>query len=117
MNNNDIKASIKVIVICIVLAVLSPYIFGVLGIVFKGILWLILGIIIVITLSVMYFKYKIKKESKDFYSFHEKEKPQGDNAKNVESDSDIDYSDSTIVDVEEYEEVDDEKQNNKDNEE
>ncbi len=116
MNNNDVKSSIKVIIICIVLAVLSPYIFGVLGIVFKGILWLILGIIIVITLSVMYFKHKIKKETKDFYYSHENEKTQSNNVSNVESDSDIDYSDSTIVDVEEYEEADDDEQNSNGNE-
>lgn len=112
MNNVDIKKLVKVIVVCVVLFICSPFIFGVLGIIFKGVLWLILGIIIAITLAIMYFKYKIKKETKDFHSLHEKEKPQGEN---VESDSFIDYSDSTIVDVEEYEEVDDDEQNNKDN--
>ena len=109
MNSVEMKTLIKIIVLCIALFIFSPFIFGVLGIVFKGILWLIIGIVIIITLSIMYFKYKIKKETKEFYSSYENERPQDRTTENINSDSDsyIDYSDSTIVDVEEYEESDD----------
>lgn len=109
MNSVEMKTLIKIIVLCIALFIFSPFIFGVLGIVFRGILWLIIGIVIIITLSIMYFKYKIKKETKEFYSSYENERPQDRTTENINSDSDsyIDYSDSTIVDVEEYEESDD----------
>ena len=109
MNSVEMKTLIKIIVLCIALFIFSPFIFGVLGIVFRGILWLIIGIVIIITLSIMYFKYKIKKETKEFYSSYEDERHQDRTTENINSDSDsyIDYSDSTIVDVEEYEESDD----------
>jgi len=108
MNSVEMKTLIKVIFVCVLLFIFSPLIFGVLGIVFKGILWLILGIVIIITLSVMYLKYKVKKETNKFYSSQENVRPQGSHSDNVtsESESYIDYSDSTIVDVEEYEESD-----------
>lgn len=108
MNSVEMKTLIKVIFVCVLLFIFSPLIFGVLGIVFKGILWLILGIVIIITLSIMYLKYKVKKETNKFYSFQENVRPQGSHSDNVtsESESYIDYSDSTIVDVEEYEESD-----------
>ncbi len=108
MNSVEMKTLIKIIVLCIALFIFSPFIFGVLGIVFRGILWLIIGIVIIIALSIMYFKYKIKKETKEFYS-SENERHQDRTTENINSDSDsyIDYSDSTIVDVEEYEESDD----------
>jgi len=108
MNSVEMKTLIKIIVLCIALFIFSPFIFGVLGIVFRGILWLIIGIVILITLSIMYFKYKIKKDTKEFYSSYENERPQDRTTENINSDSDsyIDYSDSTIVDVEEYEESD-----------
>ncbi|WP_346929177.1 hypothetical protein [Clostridium sp.] len=108
MNSAEMKTLIKVIFVCVLLFIFSPLIFGVLGIVFKGILWLILGIVIIITLSIMYLKYKVKKETNKFYSSQENVRPQGSHSDNVtsESESYIDYSDSTIVDVEEYEESD-----------
>ncbi len=111
MNSVEMKTLIKIIFVCIVLFIFSPFIFGVLGIVFKGVLWLILGIVIIITLSIMYLKYKIKRETKNFYSSHENEKSHGATVESVnsEQDSSIDYSDSTIVDVEEYEESDDQE--------
>lgn len=107
MNSVEMKTLIKIIVLCIALFIFSPFIFGVLGIVFKGILWLIIGIVIIITLSIMYFKYKIKKGTNEFYSSYENERHQDRTTENINSDSYIDYSDSTIVDVEEYEESDD----------
>jgi len=112
MNSVEMKTLIKIIVLCIALFIFSPFIFGVLGSVFKGILWLIIGIVIIIALSIMYFKYKIKKETKEFYSSYENKRPQDRTTENMNSDSDsyIDYSDSTIVDVEEYEESDDKEE-------
>lgn len=112
MNSVDMKTLIKIIFVCILLFIFSPLIFGVLGIVFKGILWLILGIVIIITLSIMYLKYKVKKETNEFYSSHENGSSQGSHSHNVTSDSEsyIDYSDSTIVDVEEYEESNDKEE-------
>ncbi|HBL06080.1 MULTISPECIES: hypothetical protein [unclassified Clostridium] len=112
MNSVEMKTLIKVIFVCILLFIFSPLIFGVLGIVFKGILWLILGIVIIITLSIMYLKYKVKKETNEFYSSNENGRPQGSNSANVTPDSEsyIDYSDSTIVDVEEYEESNDKEE-------
>lgn len=112
MNSVDMKTLIKIIVVCIALFIFSPFIFGVLGIVFRGILWLILGVVIIITLSIMYFKYKVKKETKEFYTSYDNERSQERNTENINSDSDsyIDYSDATIVDVEEYEESDNEEE-------
>ncbi len=66
MNSVEMKTLIKVIFVCILLFIFSPLIFGVLGIVFKGILWLILGIVIIITLSIMYLKYKVKRKLTNF---------------------------------------------------
>jgi len=60
----------------------------------------------------MYLKYKVKKETNEFYSSNENGKSQGSHSANVTPDSEyyIDYSDSTIVDVEEYEESNDKEE-------
>ena len=109
MNNVEMKTLIKIILVCVVLFMLSPFLLGVLGIVFKIILWIILAVILVITIGIMVLKHKaskamnesdyMKQSSSDTY------KEQASN----ESEDDIDYGDAPIVDVYDYEESKDDE--------
>ena len=112
MNNSDMKSLLKVILVCVVLILVSPFLFSFLGVVFKLILWVILAIIIVVSISIMIFKHKVKKELKeDGFINMENNSHSNDTVKTDEVD--IDYGDAPIVDVYEYEEENDDDKNDK----
>ncbi|MEG0308946.1 MAG: hypothetical protein RR636_13445 [Clostridium sp.] len=109
MNSIEMKTLIKIIIVCVALFLFSPLILGVVGFVFRGIMWIVLAIVITITLSIMYFKHKIKKETKEYYATHDKDQVKTDAYEASTEKVDIDYSDATIIDVEEFEESDEDK--------
>ncbi|MEG1254819.1 hypothetical protein [Clostridium sp.] len=109
MNSVDMKTLIKIIIGCVALFLFSPLIFGVIGIVFKGIMWIILAVVLTITITIMYFKHKIKKETSQYYATHDKNEVKTDAYEASSEKADIDYSDATIIDVEEYEETHEDK--------
>lgn len=108
MNNTNMSSLLKVILVCLLLFMFSPLIFGV----FKFILWLILALIIIITLVIMYIRYKANKELKEFEEMTDNTMHSSTYEYNSNDDIvDIDYGDAPIVDVYEYEEDDDNNKN------
>lgn len=104
MNNSDIKTLLKVILVCILLFLASPFIFSFLGFVFKVIIWIILAIIIIVALSIIYFRYKVNKELKEEGFMDNETYSDRDETEGPVDDDDIDYGDSPIVDVYDYKE-------------
>lgn len=108
MNSVDMRTLIKVVLGCVILVLFSPLIFSIFGVIAKLILWFIIAIVLVVTLSIMYVKHKAKKGGDGFYSvtFGDKEE---DVKENTTADSFVedvdDFSSSNVVDVE-YEEAD-----------
>lgn len=105
MNGLEFKALLKVALICIVLIAVSPFVLGFFGFLIKGVMYVVLFLVLAIVLAIMYFKFKIRKIGKEHFNAVDNdstsEKSKDDY--NVEE-VDIDYSDSTIIDVEEYKE-------------
>ena len=107
MNNVDMQTLIKIALGCVILFLFSPLIFSIFGIIAKIILWLIIAIVLIITLSIMYLKHKAKKSADGFYSFTfgEKEEDVDTTVNNSYTDQEDDFNTSNVVDVE-FEEAD-----------
>lgn len=111
---NNFRDILKIILIVGLFIVFSPVIFGVFGFVLRSLFFIIILAAVAISGVVVYLKYKAKKLEKEYkedpnlkYYYDTK---QNDHEENKD-DSFIDYSDSTIIDVD-YEESDDRGQNN-----
>lgn len=111
MNNVDMQTLIKVVLGCVILFLFSPLIFSIFGVIAKMILWFIIAIVLIITLSIMYLKYKVKKSENGFYSFTfgEKEEKVDNNINDIYSEVDDEFNPSNVVDVEYTEAEEDNK--------
>ncbi|MDU4892153.1 MAG: hypothetical protein E6344_02555 [Clostridium sp.] len=108
MKNVDMQTLIKIALGCVILFLFSPLIFSIFGIIAKVVLWFIIAIVLIITLSIMYFKHKVKKSENGFYSFTYGEKDETvDTTDNVFEESEEEFNTANVVDVE-FEEADNE---------
>lgn len=105
MNNVDMQTLIKIALGCVILFLFSPLIFSIFGFVAKIILWVIIAVVLIITLSIMYFKYKVKKSEDGFYSFTFGEKNEEATTNTVYEETEEEFNTSNVIDVE-YEKVD-----------
>ncbi len=105
MNGLEFKTLLKVALVCIVLIAVSPFVLGLFGFLIKGVMYVGLFIVLAIVLAMIYFKFKIRKIGKEQFNGMEhngsSDKPKEDYNR---GEVDIDYSDSTIIDVKEYKE-------------
>lgn len=107
MKNIDMQTLIKIALGCVLLFLFSPLIFSIFGIIAKIILWLIIAIVLITTLSIMYIKHKAKKSENGFYSFTYGEKVENQNERNNHAYEKVedDFDTANVVDVE-FEEAD-----------
>lgn len=107
MKNIDMQTLIKIALGCVILFLFSPLIFSIFGLIAKIILWLIIAIVLIITLSVMYIKHKAKKSENGFYSFTYGENIEKPNERNshIYEEAEDDFNTTNVVDVE-FEEAD-----------
>lgn len=107
MKNVDMQTLIKIALGCVILFLFSPLIFSIFGIIAKIILWFIIAIVLIITLSIMYLKHKAKKSENGFYSFTygEKEDTVDTTNSSTYEEPDDDFNTINAVDVE-FEEAD-----------
>lgn len=102
MNNVNMQTLIRIVLGCMVLFILSPFIFGIFGIIAKIILWFVLAVVLIITLSIMYLKHKINKSEDGFYSVKfgdKKETVDTSESDSFEEDEDDDFNTSNFIDV------------------
>lgn len=112
MKNVDMQTLIKIALGCVILFLFSPLVFSIFGIIAKVILWFIIAVVLIITLSIMYFKHKAKKSENGFYSFGfgEKEETVNTTNNNIYEEVEDDFNTTNVVDVE-YEEADSDMEN------
>lgn len=106
---NNLKEIIKIVLIFVLLIVFSPAILSLLGFVVKGAFFIIFLVVAIIGVGILYAKYKGNKIKTQYYSnddsFSQNNNANYSNSQTTEEDSAIDYSDSTIIDVD-YQEDD-----------
>ncbi|MEG2017172.1 MAG: hypothetical protein RR844_02710 [Clostridium sp.] len=111
MKNVDMQTLIKIALGCVILFLFSPLVFSIFGIIAKVVLWFIIAIVLIITLSIMYFKHKAKKSEGGFYSFTYGEKDEPVNTEtNVYEEPEDEFNTANVVDVE-FEEADNDDEN------
>jgi len=103
MNNLNIREIIKFVLICILLIMFSPIILGIFGFVVKSLFVLVIIIAVIVGTGILYLKYKANKITKQYYSkddsFSQSNNSNHSNTQPAEDESVIDYSDTTIIDV------------------
>lgn len=104
MNSIDFKTLIKVALVCIVLIAVGPFVLGFFGVIIKGVMFIVLFIILAIIVAVMLFKLKINKINKKMSNNEANDVHTYSEDSNDTIKDNIDYSDSTIIDVDEYKE-------------
>ena len=108
MNNLNIREIIKIVLICILLIMFSPIILSIFGFVVKSLLVLIIIIAVIVGAGILYLKYKANKITKQYYSnddsFSQGNNSNFSNTQPAEDEPVIDYSDTTIIDVDYQEE-------------
>lgn len=103
---NNFGDILKIILIVVLFIVFSPVIFGVFGFFVRSLFFIIILAVIVISGVVIYLKYKAKKLEKEYRDDPNLKYYYNVNKDDYEENKDdtvIDYSDSTIIDVD-YEE-------------